>query len=116
MHVRTANSRKEVFFPLAPPFFKKRKKVCNEDHKFVATSLKLTAVDLGLNTDDVLEKLHDDVPKQITQTIRHMLDNIKIDGANYTLGVLEAKTQELKQTENNLTDLLNKLDLELRSF
>ena len=52
MHVRTANSRKEVFFPLAPPFFKKRKKVCNEDHKFVATSLKLTEF---INSQTTLE-------------------------------------------------------------
>ena len=70
-------------------------------------------MDLGLNTDDVLEALHRELPNQITMSINKLLTDIKNEGANYTLGILDAMLQELISTDKKLIELSNKLNKEM---
>jgi len=80
------------------------------------TRIETKTVDLGLNTDDVLEALHRELPNQITMSINKLLTDIKNEGANYTLGILDAMLQELISTDKKLIDLSNKLNKEMESF
>ena len=49
-------------------------------------------------------------------SINKLLTDIKNEGANYTLGILDAMLQELISTDKKLIELSNKLNKEMESF
>lgn len=70
-------------------------------------------VDLGLNTDEILNELHNTIPEQIKSSIFSALTSIKEDGANFTIGLLDEISAELNKTKSELLCLSKKLKAEI---